>query len=81
MQLDSVNVFCRSHYLPLFSRLGRYGRSGLDRVTGHSDQADGPGYRAGGLRLIEYWAHQASLILAGLYPLFRWRMGRVDQEL
>jgi hypothetical protein len=81
VQLDSVNVLCRSHYLPLFARLGRYDRSALDRVTGHSDQADGAGDRAVGLRLVEYWAHQASLIPAWLHPLFRWRMGRVDQEL
>jgi hypothetical protein len=84
VQLDSVNVLCRSHYLPLFSRLGRYDRSELDRVTGHGDQADNPanaGDRAAGLRLVEYWAHQASLIPAGLRPLFRWRMARVDQEL
>jgi uncharacterized protein len=81
VQLDSVNVLCRSHYLPLFSRLGRYDRSELDRVTGHGDQADGAANTVGGLRLIEYWAHQASLIPAGLQPLFRWRMARVDQEL
>jgi uncharacterized protein YcaQ len=81
LQLDSVNVLCRSHYLPLFSRLGRYDRSDLDRVTAHSEHADGAGDRAGGLGLIEYWAHQASLIPAGLHPLFRWRMARVDQEL
>jgi uncharacterized protein YcaQ len=81
LQLDSVNVLCRSHYLPLFSRLGRYDRSELDRVTGHSEQGDGAGDRAGRLRLVEYWAHQASLIPAGLHPLFRWRMARVDREL
>jgi uncharacterized protein YcaQ len=81
VQLDSVNVFCRSHYLPLFSRLGRYDRSKLDRVTGHSDRVDGGGDRAGGLRLIEYWAHEASLIPAEMRPLFGWRMARVDQEL
>jgi uncharacterized protein len=81
VQLDSVNVLCRSHYLPLFSRLGRYDRSVLDRVTGHSDQAGGAGGRPGGLRLVEYWAHQASLIPAGLHPLLRWRMARVDQEM
>jgi hypothetical protein len=79
VQLDSVNVLCRSHYLPLFSRLGPYDRSELDRVTGHSDRAAGD--RAAGLRLVEYWAHQASVIPAGLHPLFRWRMARVDQEM
>jgi uncharacterized protein len=59
VQLDSVNVLCRSHYLPLFSRLGRYDRSELDRVTGHGDQAGNPGNagdRTAGLRLVEYWA-------------------------
>jgi uncharacterized protein YcaQ len=84
VQLDSVNVLCRSHYLPLFSRLGRYDRSELDRLTGHDNQADGAGnagHRTDGLPLVEYWAHQASLIPAGLRPLFRWRMARVDQEL
>jgi uncharacterized protein len=81
VQLDSVNVLCRSHYLPLFSRLGRYDRSKLDHVTGYGDQADDAGDRAGSLRLVEYWAHQASLIPAELHPLFRWRMARVDQEL
>ena len=81
MQLDSVNVLCRSHYLPLFSRLGRYDRSELDRVTGHSDRSEETRDGAAGLRLVEYWAHQASLIPAGLHPLFRWRMARVDQEL
>ena len=84
IQLDSVNVLCRSHYLPLFSRLGRYDRSELDRLTGHGDHADNPGNagdRTAGLRLVEYWAHQASLIPAELRPLFRWRMARVDQEL
>ena len=87
IQLDSVNVLCRSHYLPLFSRLGPYDRFELDRLTGHGDQADGAGNadgvadRTAGLPLVEYWAHQASLIPAGRHPLFRWRMARVDQEL
>ena len=73
LQLDSVNVFCRSHYMPLFSRLGPYETAVLDRVSAHGA---GPIDR----RLIEYWAHEASLIPQEMHPLFRWRMDDVDRE-
>lgn len=63
LQIDSVNVFERSHYLPLFARLGSYDRALLDRVL-----LAPPG------RYIEYLAHVACFIRTDDWPLFRWRM-------
>jgi uncharacterized protein YcaQ len=77
LQLDSVNVFCRSHYMPLFSRLGPYRREGLDRLAWH-ENAGGKARRAGPRDLIEYWGHEASLLPVELQPLLRWRMARAD---
>ena len=77
LQLDSVNVFCRSHYMPVFSRLGSYPREGLDRLAWHED-GDGSSKRARRRDLIEYWGHEASLLPVELQPLLRWRMARAD---
>lgn len=63
LQIDSVNVFERSHYLPAFSRLGPYDKTQLDRLT--------TGREA---RYTEYWAHEASFLPVDMWPLFRWRM-------
>ncbi|AWB88006.1 winged helix-turn-helix domain-containing protein [Mycetocola zhujimingii] len=62
LQIDSVNVFERSHYLPLFARLGAYDKQALDRLT----------FRPG--RYIEYWGHEATVMPVESWPLFRWRM-------
>jgi uncharacterized protein YcaQ len=76
LQLDSVNVFSRTHYMPLFSRLGPYPREILDRMAAHTD---GP-VRSGGRELFEYWAHEASLVPLALQPHLRWRMARADRD-
>jgi uncharacterized protein YcaQ len=77
LQLDSVNVFCRSHYMPVFSRLGPYPRQALDHLAWHED-GKGKSRRAQRRDLIEYWGHEASLLPVELQPLLRWRMARAD---
>lgn len=70
VQIDSVNALVRSHYLPLFSRLGSYPQALFDQVAwGRNRQR----------KLFEYWGHEASLLPLALYPLLRWRMERARQ--
>ncbi len=62
LQLDSVNVLVRSHYLPMFSRLGAYD---MDRLDEHA-------YGSG--EWFEYWGHEASVLPVDDYPMLRYRM-------
>ncbi|GGS38914.1 MULTISPECIES: winged helix-turn-helix domain-containing protein [Actinokineospora] len=67
LQLDSVNVAVRAHYMPVFSRIGGYDPALVD------DAAWNPTARKPRM-LVEYWAHVASLIPVEDWPLLRWRM-------
>ena len=69
LQIDSVNVLARAHYVPLFSRLGAYDMGLLDAAA----------YGRKRRRLFEYWGHEASLLRMDLHPLMRWRMARAER--
>lgn len=64
LQLDSVNVIDRAHYLTLWSRFGHYERKRVDRWT-YRDRA-----------AYEYWGHEASILPISHLPHGRRRMRR-----
>ena len=64
VQIDSVNVLVRAHYMPFFSRLGPYPTEWLDEAAYHVRKR----------QLFEYWGHEASLIRLDLLSYLGWRM-------
>lgn len=68
IQLDTIHVVARSHYLAAWSRLGPYDQRLLDELLYPKRQ------------LFEYWGHAASLISIDLYPYFLRRMARYRRE-
>ncbi|HEU4750225.1 MAG TPA: crosslink repair DNA glycosylase YcaQ family protein [Acidimicrobiia bacterium] len=64
VQLDSVTVVARAHYLTFFARLGSYPLALADRLGWDSGE------------MVEYWAHEAALVPVERWPLFRHRMER-----
>ncbi|MGY1692937.1 winged helix-turn-helix domain-containing protein [Geodermatophilus sp. SYSU D01105] len=68
VQIDSVNVLSRAHYLPAFSRFGPYPRAAIDALAGRRRE------------LFEYWAHEASFLPVRLHPYLRWRMAAAEEH-
>ncbi|GMR12845.1 MAG: winged helix-turn-helix domain-containing protein [Gemmatimonadota bacterium] len=64
LQLDTINVVDRAHFLTLWTRFGPYDRAALDRWT-YDDQV-----------AYEYWGHEASLLPISHLPIGRRRMRR-----
>lgn len=62
LQIDSVNVFSRSHYMPLFARLGGYDPALLDKLAFSRRP-----------KWVESWAHVASLVSVDDWPLLQFR--------
>jgi hypothetical protein len=58
VQLDSITAVDRSHRIALGSRVGAYPRETVSRLLAQG-------------RIFEYWAHEACLIPAEEWPLFR----------
>ncbi|MBD3945780.1 winged helix-turn-helix domain-containing protein [Nocardioides ganghwensis] len=72
LQVDSVNVLQRAHYMPLYSRMGPYDVDLLRRATTSTPRRE--------RTLVEYWAHVQALMPVELWPLMRHRMEHYRAE-
>ena len=83
LQLDSVNVFERAHYMPVFSRIGAFDKMQLDKAALPSYEksaADAPAHKRFAVTknpaITEFWVRQASWIRTDDLPLWRFRMAK-----
>ena len=63
LQVDSVNVLQRAHYMPLYSRIGPYDVDLLRRAAERKPR-----------RIVEYWAHVQAYMPVELWPVMQHRM-------
>ena len=63
LQVDSVNVLQRAHYMPLYSRMGPYDVELLRRAAERRPR-----------RMVEYWAHVQAFMPVELWPVMQHRM-------
>jgi len=63
LQVDSVNVLARAHYMPLYSRMGPYDVGLLHRAAERRPR-----------RIVEYWAHVQAYMPVDLWPVMQHRM-------
>ena len=63
LQVDSVNVLQRAHYMPLYSRMGAYDQDLLRRASQRRPR-----------RMVEYWAHVQAFMPVDLWPVMQHRM-------
>ncbi|MGH3413251.1 MAG: winged helix-turn-helix domain-containing protein [Marmoricola sp.] len=66
LQVDSVNVVQRAHYMPLYARMGPYDTGLLHRANRHTARSP--------RRVVEYWAHVQALMPVELWPVMQHRM-------
>jgi uncharacterized protein YcaQ len=65
LQVDSVNVLQRAHFMPLYSRMGPYDQELFRRASETRPR-----------RMVEYWAHVQAYMPVDLWPVMRHRMDR-----
>jgi uncharacterized protein YcaQ len=69
LQVDSVNVLQRAHYMPLYSRMGAYDVDLLRRASQRRPR-----------RMVEYWAHVQAFMPVDLWPVMQHRMAGYREQ-